>query len=56
MIGATGVKEFDRALIDLDDLDRVGGVCQEPSWNENMKVFSGLAINSENISQRYSHY
>jgi branched-chain amino acid transport system ATP-binding protein len=30
--------------------------CQEPSWNENMKVFSGLAINSENISQRYSHY
>src|ERR1700734_2921574 len=24
--------------------------CQEPSWNENMKVFSGLAINSENIS------
>ena len=30
--------------------------CQEPSWNENTKVFSGLAINSENISQRYSHY
>jgi hypothetical protein len=24
--------------------------CQEPSWNENMKVFSDLAINSENIS------
>ena len=30
--------------------------CQEPSWNETTKVFSGLAINSENISQRYSHY
>jgi hypothetical protein len=31
---------------------RVAGAdgCQEPSWNENMKVFSGLAINSENIS------
>ena len=26
------------------------GVCQAPSWNENMKVFSELAINSENMA------
>ena len=25
--------------------------CQEPPWNENMKILSGLAINSENISR-----
>ena len=30
--------------------------CQEPSWNENTKIFSDLAINSENIGHRYSHY
>ena len=30
--------------------------CQVPSWNENMNCFSDLAINSENISRRYSHY
>jgi hypothetical protein len=30
--------------------------CQEPSWNENTKIFSDLAINSENIGDRYSHY
>jgi uncharacterized protein YjbJ (UPF0337 family) len=23
--------------------------CQAPSWNENMKRFSGIAINNENI-------
>jgi hypothetical protein len=30
--------------------------CQTPSWNENMKCFWDLAINSENISRRHSHY
>jgi mono/diheme cytochrome c family protein len=35
----------------------VNGIgCQVPSWNENMNCFSDLAINSENISRRYSHY
>jgi post-segregation antitoxin (ccd killing protein) len=32
------------------------GLCQAPSWNENMSCFSNVAINSENISRRYSHY
>jgi cyclohexadienyl dehydratase len=31
-------------------------VCQAPSWNENMKCFLDLAINSENIGQQCSHY
>ncbi len=35
---------------------RLDDWCQVPSWNENMKCFSDLAINSENISRRYSHY
>ena len=44
-------------LLTAMSMSAVLGVgCQEPSWNENTKVFSGLAINSENISQRYSHY
>ena len=30
--------------------------CQAPSWNENMKCFLDLAINSENIGRPCSHY
>src|ERR1700678_2101211 len=30
--------------------------CQAPSWNENMKCFLELAINSENIGRPCSHY
>ena len=30
--------------------------CQEPPWNENMKIISDLAINSENIVLGHSHY
>jgi hypothetical protein len=43
---ARGCYEKDRADIDA------GGLCgcQAPSWNENMKCFSNLAVNSENIS------
>ena len=39
-----------RRLVECDH------ACQVPSWNENMNCFSDLAINSENISRRYSHY
>jgi hypothetical protein len=35
---------------------RSGAACQVPSWNENMNCFSNVAIKSENISRRYSHY
>ena len=37
-------------------LGGAGTLCQVRSWNENMNCFSDLAINSENISRRYSHY
>ena len=30
--------------------------CQAPSWNENMKCFLDLAINSENIGRPCSRY
>jgi hypothetical protein len=30
--------------------------CQAPSWNENMKCFLDLVINSENIGRPCSHY
>jgi hypothetical protein len=45
-----------RSLAEMEIGDEEGLRCQEPSWNENTKVFSGLAINSENIGDRYSHY
>ena len=31
-------------------------LCQAPSWNENMKCFLDLAINSENIGLPCSRY
>ena len=30
-------------------------VCREPSWNENIEVYSDLAINCENFVQGNSH-
>lgn len=50
-IATLGISAESIAVIDEPETG-----CQEPSWNENTKFFSGLAINSANISQQYSHY
>jgi hypothetical protein len=52
-----------RAAVSISELERVivangstGSRCQVPSWNENMKCFLDLAINSENIGRPCSRY
>ncbi len=31
-------------------------LCQEPSWRENLEIFSAISINSENFIWQHSHY
>jgi hypothetical protein len=58
-LGALGQNE---GILDIDAevtdcaLDLRMAECQAPFWNENLRFFSSLAINSENMCRPCSHY
>jgi len=48
-------REAKRSELERRVIREMGPGCREPSWNENIELGSDLAINCENIGQRYSH-